>query len=239
MLLSVCFVWGRAGFTLLARSPSFSIALQQTPPALSLIGPDGGLADVALQDLGRFLGALGLETNSDSYIPLGAAGLSARELKLLLPHAATAPLDEQLQHCPLVSFSLSSSSLFLLLLFSHCLAILYLPSPLFLCHLVLLRVFRCRGGVQSGGCGRRGSPLHSLVHQRSRGGEVGCCEVTSITLLNDSNEVRGVKGEEQNAGVDHKGHKKKRSSKSPSAALYLHPAREGLSDVLYGYTETE
>lgn len=68
------------------------------------------------------------------------------------------------------------------------------------------------------------------------GGEVGCCEVTSITLLNESSGVGGVKGEEQNAGVDHKGHKKKRSSKSPSAALYLHPAREGLSDVLYGYT---
>lgn len=41
------------------------------------------------------------------------------------------------------------------------------------------------------------------------GGEVGCCEVTSIILLNDSSGVGGVKGEEQNAGVDHKGHKKK------------------------------
>lgn len=181
-MISGRLVWSRAGFALLARS-SFSIPPQQSPPALSLIGPDGGLADVALQDLGRLLGAFGLESNPESYIPLGAAGLSARDLELLLPCASTAPLDEQLQHCPLVSLSLFPCSSFLLLLFPY-VSILPFTSPLFLCHLVLLRVFRCRGGVQSGVCGWRVSPLHSLVHQRSQGGEVGCCGVPSIALSN-------------------------------------------------------
>lgn len=175
---------------------------------MSLIGPDRGLADVAFQDFGRFLGALGLESNPYSNIPLRAACLSARDLKLLLPYTSTAPLDEQLQHCPLVPFSLSPGSSFLLLLLRH-FTILSLTSPVFLSHLVLPRVFRCRCRVQSGGCGWRGSPLHSLVHQRSQGGEVGCCEVPSITLLNDSSGAGRVQGEEQNTGVDHKGCKKK------------------------------
>lgn len=196
-MISGCLVWGRAGFALLAHSPSFSIPPQQSPAALPLIGPDGGLADVALQDLGRFLGALGLQSDPESHIPLRAARLPARDLELLLPYASTAPLDEQLQHCPLVAFSLSPCSPFLLLLFPD-FSILPLTSPPFLCHLVLLRVLRRRGGVQSGVCRWRGSPLHSLVHQRSQGGEVGCCGVPSITLLNG---VDGVKGKEQNAGV--------------------------------------
>lgn len=196
MLISRCLVWSRAGFAPLA----LSIPPRQSRPALSLIGPDGGLADVALQNLGWFLGALGLESNPESYIPLRAARLFARDLKLLLPCASTAPLDEQLQHCPLVSFSLFPCSPFLLLFFPY-IAILPLTSPLFLCHLVPFRVFRCRGGVQSGVCGWRGSPLHSLVHQRSQGGEVGCCGVPSITLLNDPGGVGNVKGEEQYAGV--------------------------------------
>ncbi len=195
-MISVCLVWSRAGFALLARS-SFAIPPQQSPSALSLIGPDGGLADIALQDLGRLLGAFGLESNPESYIPLGAAGFSAGDLKLLRPCASTAPLDEQLQHCPLFSFSLFPCSSFLLLLFPY-ISILPFTSPLFLRHLVLLRVFRCRGGVQSGVCGWRGSPLHSLVHQRSQGGEVGCCGVPSITLLNGLGGVGGVKSEEQN-----------------------------------------
>lgn len=182
-MISGCLVWSRAGFALLA----LPIPPRQSPPALSLIGPDGGLADVALQNLGRFLGAFGLESNPESYIPLGAARLSARDLKLLLPCASTAPLDEQLQHCPLVSFSLFPSSPFLLLLLPY-ISVLPLASLLFLCHLVPFRVFGRRGGVQSGVCGRRGSPLHSLVHQRSQGGEVGCRGVPSITLLNDPGE---------------------------------------------------
>lgn len=217
-MISGCLVWSRAGFVLLS---SFSIPPQLCPPGLSLIGPDGGLADVALQDLGRFLGALGLESDPESYIPLRAAGLPARDLKLLLPRAPTAPLDEQLQHCPLVSFSLFPCSSFLLLLLPY-ISILPLTPPLFLCH---FRVFRCRGGVQSGVCGWRGSPLHSLVHQRSQGGEAGCCGVPSITLLNDP---VGVKSEEQNAGVDQE-ISKRISCNIPSKAGLLHPAKEGLS----------
>lgn len=215
-MISGCLDWSRAGFVL--RS-SVSIPLYQPPPALSLIGPDGGLADVALQDLGRFLGALGLESNSESHIPLGAAGLPARDLKLLLPCASTAPLDEQLQHCPLISLSLLPCSSFLLLLFPY-ISILPLTPPLFLCH---FRVFRCRGGVQS--CGWRGSPLHSLVHQRSQGGDAGCCGVSSITLLNGGVEVKGKK---QKAGVGQE-ISKRISCNSPITAGLLHPAKEGLS----------
>ena len=156
------------------------------------LGCDGGLADIALQNLGRLLGAFGLESNPESYIPLRAASLSARYLKLLLPCASTAPLDEQLQYCPLVSFSLfpCSSSL---LLFLPYISILPLTSPPFLRHLVLVSIFRCRGGVQSGVCSWRGTPLHSLVHQRSQGGEAGCCGVPSITSLNVSGGAGGVK----------------------------------------------
>lgn len=194
-MISGCLVWSRAGFALLlAHSSSFAIPPRQCPPALPLIGPDGGLAHVALQALGGFLGAFGLQTDPESYIPLRAARLSAGDLKLLLPRASTAPLDEQLQHCPLVSFSLSPCSPFLLLLFRY-MPILPLTSPLFLCHF-LSRVFRCGGGVQSGVCVWRGSPLHSLVHQRSQGGEVERCGVSSITLLNDLGGIRGVKGKE-------------------------------------------
>lgn len=185
-MISGCFVWSGAGFIL--RS-SVSIPPQHSPPGLSLIGPDGGLADVALQDLGRFFGTLGLESNSETYIPLGAAGLSARDLKLLLPCASTTPLDEQLQHCPLVSFSLFHCSSFLLLLFPY-ISFLHLTPLLFLYH---FRVFRCRGGVQSGVCGCRGSPLHSLVHQRSQGGEAGCCGASSIKRLNDPSGVVGIR----------------------------------------------
>lgn len=194
-----------------------------------MIGPDGGFADVALQDLGRFLGALGLESNPNSYIPLRAARLSARDLKLLLTYASTAPLDEQLQHCPLVAFSLSSCSPVLLLLFSH-ITILRLTSLLFLRHLDLFRVFRCRCGVQSGSCGWRGSPLHSLVHQRSQGGEAGRCEVPSITVLNDPDWSAGVKGGEKNADVVHKDFQKI-SCDSPSTVRCLHPAKDDLSRV--------
>lgn len=212
-MISDCLVWSRAGFVLLS---SFSIPPQQSPPGLSLIGPDGGLADVVLQDLRRFLGAFGLEPNPESYIPLGAAGLSTGDLKLLLPCTSTAPLDEQLQHCPLVSLSLFPCSSFLLLLFPY-ISILPLTPPLFLCH---FRVFRCRGGVQSGVCGWRGSPLHSLVHQRSQGGEAGCCGVPSITLLNDPGVVVGVKSKEQNVGVGQE-ISKRISCNSPSTAALL------------------
>lgn len=224
-MLSGCLLWGSAGFTLLPRS-SVTIALQQPPPALPLIGPDGGLADVALQNLGRLLGAFGLETNPESYIPLRAAGLSARDLKLLLPCASTAPLDEQLQHCPLVSFPLPPGSSFLLLLFPY-VCILPLTSSLFLRHLVLLRVLGCRGGVQSGVCGRRGSPLHSLVHQRSQGEEQDAVGFPVSTLPSVPSGVSVVKGKEMNAGVGQE-ISERISSDSPGTAGCLHPAKVSL-----------
>lgn len=47
-------------------------------------------------------------------------------------------------------------------------------------------------------------PSLSGPSEKSRG-EVGRCEVPSITLLNDSNGVGAVKCEKQNAGITQKG----------------------------------
>lgn len=147
MLFSAgCLIWTGAGFALLTQS-SLCLPLQQRPPALPLIGSNSGLAHIAFQDLGRLLGAFGLESDSESHIPLRAASLSARNLKLLVAHSPTAPLNEQLQHCPLVPILLLRSTFTLLLW-----------------HRVLVRAFRCRGGIHSGLW--RTTPLHSLVHQR-------------------------------------------------------------------------
>lgn len=52
---------------------------------LSLVGPDGGLTHVTLQNLGWFLGPFGLHSDPEPDIPLRAGILSAWELQLPLP----------------------------------------------------------------------------------------------------------------------------------------------------------
>lgn len=174
-LISARFIWSSAPLFL------FSVPLQRPPP-LPLIGPEGGLADVAFQNLGWFLGAFGLQSNPESQIPLGAACLSARDLELLLPSASTATFYEKLQDCPFVSIFLFPRVLFLLLLSSH-ISMFPVNFPPFLRHFILFRVFRCGGGVESGARAWRLPPLHSLVHQRCQEGERGCCGASRIVLL--------------------------------------------------------
>lgn len=202
---------------------SLSCAPQWSSPGLSLIGPDVGLADVALQDLGRFLGAFGLESIPETYVPLGAAGLSARDLKLLLPCTSTAPLDEQLQHCALVCFSLFQRPYFLLLLFPNISFLLLTPLPFPCC----LRVFRCRNGVQAGVCVSRGSPIPSVVHQRSP----GRVRAPSMTLLNYPGGVVGINRRDQNVGVGLV-IPKRIYCKCPTTVAVLHPAKESFSLLL-------
>lgn len=184
---------------------------------MPLVGPEGGLADVAFQDLGWFLGAFGLQSNPEPQIPLGAAGLSARDLELLLPGTSTAAFYEELQHRPFVSIFLFSRFLFLLLLPSH-ISMLPVTFPPLLRHFVLIGVLRWGGGVESGACVWRLPPLHSLVHQRCQGGEVGCCGVSRIVLLKRScAECRCRSKDFQNKIL-----------KSPSRIELLYPAKQGL-----------